>query len=45
MLDALSRFDRIRQTITPDACRINALRFSRSRFRTEIRNFVEIALG
>ncbi|WP_419759352.1 glycosyltransferase [Acidisoma sp.] len=45
VLDALSRFDRIRQTITPDACRINALRFSRSRFRTEIRNFVEIALG
>ena len=45
VLDALSRFDSIRQTITPEACRINALRFSRARFRTEIRNFVEIALG
>jgi glycosyltransferase involved in cell wall biosynthesis len=45
VLDALSRFDRIRHAITAEACRANALRFSRSRFRAEIRNFVEIALG
>jgi glycosyltransferase involved in cell wall biosynthesis len=45
VLDALERFDRVERAITPDACRANALRFSRSRFRAEIRSFVEIALG
>jgi glycosyltransferase involved in cell wall biosynthesis len=45
VLDALSRFDRIRHTITAESCRANALRFSRARFRAEIRNFVEVALG
>jgi glycosyltransferase involved in cell wall biosynthesis len=45
VLDALSRFDRVCHLITPESCRANAVRFSRSRFRTEIRNFVEIALG
>ncbi len=43
--DALSRFDRVRHRITPESCRANALRFARSRFRAEIRSFVEIALG
>jgi glycosyltransferase involved in cell wall biosynthesis len=45
VLDALSRFDRLGNTITAEACRANALRFSRARFRSEIRNFVEVALG
>jgi glycosyltransferase involved in cell wall biosynthesis len=45
VLDALSRFDSIRHRITPESCRANALRFARSRFRAEIRNFVELALG
>ena len=45
VLDALSRFDGVRHTITAESCRANALRFSRIRFRAEIRNFVEIALG
>jgi glycosyltransferase involved in cell wall biosynthesis len=45
LIQALSRFDRVRHSITAESCRANALRFSRSRFRSEIRNFVEIALG
>jgi glycosyltransferase involved in cell wall biosynthesis len=45
VLDALARFDRLRHTITAEACRTNALRFSRARFRAELRNFVEIALS
>jgi glycosyltransferase involved in cell wall biosynthesis len=45
VLDALSRFDRMGRTITAESCRANALRFSRARFRAEIRNFVEIALS
>jgi glycosyltransferase involved in cell wall biosynthesis len=45
VLDALSRFDRLGKVITAEACRANALRFSRARFRAEIRNFVEVALG
>jgi glycosyltransferase involved in cell wall biosynthesis len=44
VLDALARFDVIRDDITPEACRANALRFSRSRFRADIRAFVEDAL-
>ena len=45
VLDALSRFDRVHHTITAESCRGNALRFSHARFRADIRNFVEIALG
>jgi glycosyltransferase involved in cell wall biosynthesis len=45
VLDALSRFDRMRTMMTAESCRANALRFSRSRFRAEIRSFVEIALS
>jgi glycosyltransferase involved in cell wall biosynthesis len=44
VLDALARFDLIRDDITPEACRANALRFSRSRFRADMRAFVEDAL-
>ena len=43
--DALARFDQVRHRITAESCRANALRFARSRFRAEIRSFVEIALG
>jgi glycosyltransferase involved in cell wall biosynthesis len=43
--DALSRFDSVRHRISAESCRANALRFARSRFRAEIRSFVEIALG
>jgi glycosyltransferase involved in cell wall biosynthesis len=45
VVDALERFDLIQDDITPEACRANALRFSRSRFRAEIRHIVEDALG
>jgi len=45
VLDGLARFDRVCHRITAESCRANALRFARSRFRAEIRNFVEIALG
>ena len=45
VLDALVRFDGTHASITAEACRGNALRFSRNRFRTEIKNFVEIALS
>ena len=45
VLDALARFDRVEQDITAEACRTNALRFSRSRFRAEVRSFVELALS
>ena len=41
VIDALERFDMMRDQITSEACRANALRFSRSRFRAEIRRFVE----
>jgi glycosyltransferase involved in cell wall biosynthesis len=44
VLDALARFDRMRSQMTAEACRANALRFSRSRFRSEIRDLVEDAL-
>jgi glycosyltransferase involved in cell wall biosynthesis len=43
--DALARFDSVRHRISAESCRANALRFARSRFRAEIRSFVEIALG
>jgi len=36
VIAALATFDRLRPVITSDACRENALRFSRSRFRNEI---------
>jgi glycosyltransferase involved in cell wall biosynthesis len=44
LIDALERFDLIQDDITPEACRENAMRFSRDRFRTEIRHVVESAL-
>jgi glycosyltransferase involved in cell wall biosynthesis len=45
VLDALARFDRVERDIAPEVCRANALRFSVARFRSEIRAFVEVALG
>jgi glycosyltransferase involved in cell wall biosynthesis len=45
VLDALARFDKIRDHMTSEACRANALRFSRSRFRAEIRDLVEDAFA
>jgi glycosyltransferase involved in cell wall biosynthesis len=45
VLEALARFDTIRDHMTSEACRANALRFSRSRFRAEIRDLVDDALA
>jgi glycosyltransferase involved in cell wall biosynthesis len=45
VLEALARFDTIRDDMTAEACRANALRFSRSRFRAEIRDLVEDAFA
>ncbi len=45
VLDALARFDKTRDHMTAEACRANALRFSRSRFRAEISDLVEDALA
>ncbi len=42
--DALTRFDDVRDQITAEACRANAMRFSQSRFRSEIVGFVEAAV-
>jgi glycosyltransferase involved in cell wall biosynthesis len=39
--DAVDRFERIESQITGDACRMNALRFSESRFRMEMGGFVD----
>lgn len=44
VLDALERFDDIRGNITAEACRANAIRFSESRFRTEMLKFVGDAM-
>lgn len=43
--EAVDRFERLEPQITSDACRINALRFSEARFRTEISGFVDELLG
>lgn len=40
---ALHLFELNRGRITPDACRVNAMRFSPERFRLEFRDFVEHA--
>ena len=45
VVDALQRFDMIRDRITKEACRSNALRFSRSRFQAEMRGFVDEVLA
>lgn len=43
--EAIARFEAIESTITSEACRTNALRFSESRFRSEIHGFVDRALA
>jgi glycosyltransferase involved in cell wall biosynthesis len=40
---ALARFDGLARTITPEACRANALRFSEERFRERMTAFVQEA--
>lgn len=42
---AVERFEALNSRISPDACRMNAVRFSRIRFRTEIEKFVERAVA
>ena len=39
--DAVDRFESLELQITPAACRTNALRFSQTRFRTEMAGFVD----
>jgi glycosyltransferase involved in cell wall biosynthesis len=41
IVEALSRFDRHQNLITPEACRSNALRFSIDRFREEFRCYAD----
>lgn len=41
LLDAVNCFEKLNDTITPEACRENALRFSVDRFRNEFTSFVE----
>jgi glycosyltransferase involved in cell wall biosynthesis len=43
--EAVERFEAIAPTITSEACRTNALRFSQARFRSEIHRFVERTLA
>jgi glycosyltransferase involved in cell wall biosynthesis len=43
--EAVDRLERLGALVTPEACRLNALRFSRPRFRAEIGAFVERALS
>ena len=42
--DAVEQFEKFEPTFTSEACRMNATRFSQSRFRAEIREFVDRAL-
>ena len=42
--EAVARFETLEQTITGEACRTNAIRFSAGRFRAEITDFVERVL-
>ena len=39
--EAIDQFETLEPQITSDACRMNALRFSEARFRTEIGGFVD----
>jgi glycosyltransferase involved in cell wall biosynthesis len=41
IVDAVSRFDRERHRIAPQACRANALRFSAERFRKEFEEYLD----
>ncbi len=43
--DAIRRFETIAPEITSEACRANAMRFSRTKFRAEIHAFVNQALA
>jgi glycosyltransferase involved in cell wall biosynthesis len=43
--EAVGRFERLEPQITSDSCRMNALRFSEARFRTEIGGFVDQLFG
>lgn len=43
IVEAVAHFEANRQAITPDACRINAMRFSADRFRREIASAFEMA--
>ena len=42
--EAVDRFETLEVTITEQACRANAIRFSAARFRSEINDFVEQAI-
>lgn len=41
IVDAIERFERMREDLTPTACRDNALRFAPERFRAEFSAFAE----
>ena len=43
--EAVDRFELLEETISVDACRMNAIRFSQSRFRTQIAEFVDQRLS